>query len=84
MNETGSAKGHRPTSATIRQVIVTTAPLSVVAVVTLAVELCTISLGNMCFELTIGMLVVGPMDHLPTSDAGMSGVLWGLHAMQAP
>lgn len=63
----------------MRPVIETTVALSVVAVVTFAVELCQILLGNIQLELNIGMVVVGPIAHLHTPIAGISGGQWGLH-----
>lgn len=63
----------------MRRAIVNIVPLSVVTVVTLAIELCTIGVGNVRLELTIRMVVLGAMDHLPTTVAGMGGSRWSLH-----
>lgn len=75
----GSVNGHGPISATMRPVIVTNVPLSVNAVDTVAVELCMSSLGDMWLALTIGVVGVGRMTHLPKLVAEMRRAQWGLH-----
>lgn len=57
----------------MRSVHVTIVPLTVVAVVTLAMERGKDGLSNMRLKLTVGVVVVVPMSHLYTVMVGMGG-----------